>query len=99
MAQAPIAAGPLEASVRLADPARDITQDEVIELAEALQVRAILEEIKSVAKLHKSDEIPTPFQAAWQQCCEEIFFRATGCQWHMDEDDARFGHKSKPNAN
>lgn len=64
--------------------------DTIIELAEALQVRRILEDIKAVAKLHQAGDMPTPFQAAWQTCCEEIFYRATGEQWHMDEDAAKF---------
>lgn len=66
------------------------TDDEVIELAEAMQVRRILEEIKAVAAIHPPEAQPTPFQAAWQACCEEIFYRATGCRWHMDEDARRF---------
>jgi hypothetical protein len=70
--------------------------DQVIELAEALQVRHILEEIKKVVAIHPAAEMPTPFQAAWQSCCEEIFYRATGCQWHMDEDATRFGREAAP---
>jgi hypothetical protein len=66
------------------------TEDEVIELAEAMQVRRILEEIKAVAELHPLDVLPTPYQAAWRACCEEIFYRATGGRWHMDEDARRF---------
>lgn len=68
----------------------DATQDQIIELAEALEMRRILEEIKMVAAIHPPAYMPTPFQAAWQGCCEEIFYRATGKQWHMDEDAARF---------
>ena len=70
--------------------------DQIIELAEALQVRHILEEIKKVVAIHPAAEMPTPFQAAWQSCCEEIFYRATGCQWHMDEDATRFGREAAP---
>jgi hypothetical protein len=70
--------------------ARDATPDQVIDLAEALQVRRILEEIKKVAALHPADDVPTMYQAAWQACCEEIFYRATGEQWHMDEDAGKF---------
>lgn len=66
------------------------TRDEVIELAESLETRRILEEIKVVAALHPLDAMPTQFQSAWRACCEEIFYRATGCQWHMDEDARRF---------
>ena len=69
------------------------TSDEVIELACALEVRRILEAIKTISKLHPAGDMPTPYQAAWQSCCEEIFFQATGEHWHMDEDDARF-HRS-----
>lgn len=68
----------------------ETTPDEIIAVAEALQVRRILEEIKEVASLHPADEMPTPFQSAWQQCCEEIFFRATGGEWHMGDDERRF---------
>jgi hypothetical protein len=64
--------------------------DTIIELAGALEVRRILEEIKEVATLHQAEEMPTPIHSAWQTCCEEIFYRATGRQWHMDEDAARF---------
>lgn len=67
--------------------ARDAEHDEVIELTAALEIRAILEQIKQVAATVHAATLPTPFQAAWQGCCEEIFFRATGKQWHMDEDD------------
>lgn len=66
------------------------TKDEVIALAEALETRRILEEIKAVATLHPLDDMPTPHQSAWRACCEEIFYRATGCQWHMDEDARKF---------
>lgn len=68
----------------------DATPDQIIELCEALQVRRILEEVKKVAAIYPAADMPTPFQAAWQQCCEEIFFRATGEEWHMDEDADRF---------
>jgi len=74
------------ASVR----SRDATPDQIIELSEALQVRRILEQIKEVAALHPAADMPTPYQAAWQACCEEIFYRATGEQWHMDEDTEKF---------
>ena len=67
---------------------RDAAPDEVIELTAALEIRAILEQIKEVAATVHAATLPTPFQAAWQGCCEEIFYRATGKQWHMDEDDA-----------
>lgn len=77
---------------------RDATLDEIIELSEALQVRRILEEIKKVAAIYPAGKVPTPFQAAWQSCCEEIFFRATGKQWHMDEDDRRFNLRSGTNS-
>ena len=65
-------------------------QDEVSELAEAMETRRISEEIKAVATLHPLDDMPTPYQAAWRACCEEIFYRATGYRWHMDEDARRF---------
>lgn len=68
--------------------------DEVIELAGALEVRRILESIKEVAAIHPADEVPTPFQAAFASACEEIFYRATGCQWHMDEDAERFSRSA-----
>ena len=71
----------------------DATPDQIIELSEALQVRHILEEVKKVAAIHPATDMPTPFQAAWQQCCEEIFFRATGEEWHMDEDADRFARR------
>lgn len=71
----------------------DATPDQIIELSEALQVRRILEEVKKVAAIHPAADMPTPFQAAWQQCCEEIFFRATGEEWHMDEDADRFARR------
>ena len=74
----------------LSERERDATPDQIIELAEALQVRRILEEIKNVAKIHPAADMPTPFQSAWQQCCEEIFYRATGEQWHMDDDAKKF---------
>lgn len=69
-----------------AQPVSAAPSDQVIELAEALQVRRILEAIKAVAALHPAADLPTPFQAAWAACCEEIFYRATGEQWNMDED-------------
>ena len=72
---------------------RDATPDQIIELSEALQVRRILEEVKKVAAIHPAGDMPTPFQAAWQQCCDEIFFRATGEEWHMDEDADRFARR------
>lgn len=76
---------------RRAQPAAPAaTVDELIELSAALEKRRILEEIKKVAELRPADDMPTPFQAAWQQCCEEIFYRATGEQWHMDEDASKF---------
>jgi hypothetical protein len=68
-------------------PAQGATQDEAVDLAAALEIRAILEQIKEVAAIHRAGDMPTPFQSAWQTCCEEIFYRATGCQWHMEEDD------------
>ncbi len=68
----------------------DVSDDEVLALAEALETRRILEQIKEVALLHPLADMPTEFQSAWQTCCEEIFYRATGCQWHMDEDESRF---------
>lgn len=67
-----------------------VSDDEVLALAEALETRRILEEIKQVAALHPLSDMPTAFQTAWQTCCEEIFYRATGCQWHMEEDESRF---------
>lgn len=67
--------------------------DQVIELACALEVRRILEEIKKVAVIHPCADMPTPFQSAWQTCCEEIFFRATGEKWNMGEDADRFGRQ------
>lgn len=69
--------------------ARAAQADQCAEVAAALEIRAILEQIKEVAALHPADDMPTPFQSAWQLCCEEIFYRATGQQWHMDEDDGR----------
>jgi len=68
------------------------TQDEVLALAGALEVRRILEEIKKVAEIYPADDMPTPFQSAWQGCCQEIFHRATGGAWHMDEDAEKFKH-------
>ena len=47
---------------------RDATPDQIIELSEALQVRRILEEVKKVAAIHPAADMPTQFQAAWQQC-------------------------------
>jgi hypothetical protein len=71
----------------------DAAPELIVELAEALQVRRILEEIKKVASIHPAADMPTPFQSAWQQCCEEIFYRATGEEWHMDEDANRFARR------
>lgn len=64
--------------------------DQAIELAGAMEVRRILEAIKTIAQVHPADDMPTPYQAAWQSCCEEIFYQATNEQWHMDEDADRF---------
>lgn len=75
----------------------DSPSDKIIELAEALQVRRILEEVKKVAAIYPAADMPTPFQSAWQQCCEEIFYRATGEQWHMDEDADRFARRRAAN--
>jgi hypothetical protein len=80
----------LAARASAAPAVQPVTSDEIIEFAEAMQVRRILEEIKKVAAIHPADDMPTAFQAAWQTCCEEIFFRATGDQWHMDEDERKF---------
>lgn len=71
----------------------DATPDQIIELTEALQVRRILEEIKKVAAIHPAADMPTPFQSAWHGACEEIFYRATGEQWHMDEDAEKFSRR------
>ena len=73
----------------LTQQAEGATQDEIIELVAALEIRAILEHIKTVAAIYPVDDMPTPFQSAWRGCCEEIFFLATGCQWHMSQDDGR----------
>lgn len=76
----------------------EVTTDDLIDLAGALEVRRILEEIKKVAGMFPLDDMPTPFQAAWQQCCEELFFRATGEQWHLDEDAERFARAANDSA-
>jgi hypothetical protein len=74
-------------------PSVDVSPSEMCELAGALEIRRILEEIKQVAALYGSS---SPFASGWQNACEEIFFRATGCKWHMDEDAERFlGRKSE----
>lgn len=80
--------GPGCAPPPVAAPTAD---DEAVELAAALEIRAILEQIKEVAAVYPVDDMPTPFQSAWRGCCEEIFYRATGRQWHMDDDDGRRG--------
>lgn len=82
-------------SARLSAPQAEAS-DEVIALAEALEVRRILEAIKTVAAIHPPDDMPTPYQSAWQGACEEIFYQATGCQWHMDEDEDRFNRVAAP---
>lgn len=79
----------LKAAILADRQARAAQADQCAEVAAALEIRAILEQIKEVAALHPADDMPTPFQSAWQLCCEEIFYRATGQQWHMDEDDGR----------
>lgn len=74
----------------LQDAPISATDDEVLALAVALETRRILEHIKVVAATQPIDEMPTPYQSAWHGACEEIFYRATGQQWHMDEDATRF---------
>jgi hypothetical protein len=71
-------------------PAEDVSVDQLLELEGALHVRWMLNIVKDVAALVPVDAMPTSYQAAWANCCEEIFFRATGERWHMDEDEARF---------
>jgi hypothetical protein len=66
--------------------------DEVIDVAVALEIRRVLEEVKSVSAIHPCADMPTPFQSGYQQACEEIFYRVTGQRWHMDEDAAKFAH-------
>lgn len=68
----------------------DRKNNQAIELAGAMEIRRILEEIKAVAALQPFDASPTPYQAAWRGCCEEMFFRATGNHWHMEDDFGRF---------
>ena len=68
----------------------DSENNQAIELAGAMEIRRILEEIKAVAALQPLDAAPTPYQAAWRGCCEEMFFRATGNRWHMEDDFGRF---------
>lgn len=68
----------------------DRKNNQAIDLAGAMEIRRILEEIKAVAALQPLDATPTPYQAAWLACCEEIFFRATGNRWHMEDDFGRF---------
>lgn len=80
----------LRAAARAAEPAQ-APSDDAVDLAAALEIRAILEQIKEVATIYPPDDMPTPFQSAWRSCCEEIFYRATGCQWHFDEDDGKRG--------
>jgi hypothetical protein len=91
----PVEWRPLYASPPTQQPA-EATSDQIIELAGALEIRRILEAIKDVAKLCPADDMPTPFQSAWQGCCEEIFYRATGYQWHMDEDETKFHRAAQP---
>ena len=57
-------------------------------------MRRILEAIKEVANLRPAND-KIIFDAAWQLCCEEIFYRATGCRWHMDEDAERFSRAAR----
>lgn len=68
----------------------DRKNNQAIELAGAMEIRRILEEIKAVAALQPFDASPTPYHAAWRGCCEEMFFRATGNHWHMEDDFGRF---------
>ena len=68
----------------------DRKNNQAIDLTGAMEIRRVLEEIKAVAALQPLDASPTPYQAAWRGCCEEVFFRATGNRWHMEEDSGRF---------
>lgn len=80
----------LETFAGLVGADADRKNNQAIELAAAMEIRRFLEEIKAVAALQPLDAAPTPYQAAWRGCCEEMFFRATGNRWHMEEDSGRF---------
>ena len=72
------------------------TEDQVIEIAQALEQRRALTIVETVAALPVggADEIsPTPFQAGYQQACEEIAYRLrteawTGCLPPIDAPKA-----------
>lgn len=63
------------------------TDDEVIDVAVALERRRILEEIKKAAALYPLDDMPTPFQSAWRGCCEELWFRTTEGDSYFDVEN------------
>ena len=88
--KAPLLAEIDRLKAQVAELQKDATPDQIIELTQALEIRRILEEIKEAASIMPQSDMPTQFASGWHEACAEIFYRATGCQWHMDEDDEKF---------